>query len=94
MADKTIQTKLEHITKHILLTMKAGSNEWDINCGWCEEWALGGQRIVGGELKWLDELGIADINHCVLVLNWRFHDAQHPTGIDQLTELDIVRNMT
>lgn len=69
---------------------------WDINCGWCREWAERARSAVGGEVVWLDELGYDpdEFSHAVLLLDRRLYDAQHPEGVADANELDLVRGVS
>lgn len=46
---------MREITRQILIRFGL-ETAYDINCGWCEEWALAAQREFGGEVMWLDEV--------------------------------------
>lgn len=76
--------------------MPAGSCAWDINCGLCEEWAEAARLVVGGDCVWLDQVDDAyqDVAHCVLLLDGRYFDSQHPSGVDHPSELSIVRGVS
>ncbi len=66
--------------------------EWDINCGWCEEWAEEAYKRVGGMVVWFDDED--DPNHCVLYLDGLYYDAQHPEGVDDVELMDIFLGVT
>ena len=72
---------------------------WDINCGFCENWAVLAADKFGGHIEWhtipdedayLEGL-FFDISHCVLVLNNKYYDSQSYDGVDNVSELDIFR---
>lgn len=77
---------------------------WDINNGWCEEWAEAAKRRVGGEVVDLAALrtevfglpeGIfEDVAHVVLLLDGRFYDAQDLEGVDDPRQLQLVRGVS
>jgi hypothetical protein len=69
--------------------------EWDINCGWCEEWAEEAQRRYGGEVLDLVELGYDEDEyaHIIVCVDGRYYDSQHPTGVDRHEDLDVVRRV-
>jgi hypothetical protein len=68
---------------------------WDINCGYCEEWAEEAARRYGGEVLDLVELGYDEdaYSHIILCLGDRYFDAQHPLGVDAHEDLDVVRGV-
>ena len=77
---------------------------WDINCGWCEEWAEEAGRRLGGEVVDLSALKTSkfklprgvfeDVAHVVLLLDGRFYDAQDIEGVDDPRQLQLVRGVT
>lgn len=75
---------------------------WDVNCGWCEDWARAASRklgVVGSHYEnvfWLDEFDkkYEDVAHAVLRLDGRFYDAQHPEGVARLKDLDLVKGVS
>jgi len=72
---------------------------WDIGNGWCEEWAqlvVTRAREAGFAVSWDwyereypdgDSSYIAD--HCVVIFNGRFYDAEAPDGADSVWDLPI-----
>jgi len=60
---------------------------WDVNCGDCENWVQLAQMKYGGEECWLDD-------HVVLLLHGRYYDSQHPKGVDDWHDLDVVRQVS
>lgn len=68
---------------------------WDINCGWCEDWAMKAESKYGGELLWLEQIdeSYSDFSHAVLRLNGRFYDSQHPNGVASPSDLDLVKGV-
>jgi hypothetical protein len=73
---------------------------WDINCGECETWAEMAASLTGGKALWLDTILDVDpdetdllVNHCVLVLDGRYYDSQHPDGVDDVRDLDYMRGV-
>lgn len=73
---------------------------WDINCGWCETWALRARDLVGGEVLWLDELNPIygpdeeNIPHCVLCVDGWFYDSQNRRGVRRIEELHLVQGVS
>lgn len=69
---------------------------WDVNCGWCREWAERARSAIGGEVVWLDELGYDpdEFSHALLRLDGRLYDAQHLEGVGDASELDVVRGVS
>lgn len=73
---------------------------WDINCGYCETWAETAADSFGGKAIWLDTLNEnfgdkgLDVCHCVLVLNGRYYDSQHPNGVDSPWDMNIVNKVS
>ena len=62
-----------------------------INRGLCDEWANRVAEMTGGDAIWLDSLIDADlfpideqprIGHCVVHLEGRWHDSEHPDGVE------------
>ncbi len=71
--------------------------EWDINCGDCEDWAVGARKLLGGQEVWLEELidlEPEDLCHCVLLLDGRYYDSQHPDGVTNIEALDLVQKVS
>ncbi len=70
--------------------------EWHINTGLCEEWALLAKKAVGGEDVDVDGvLGTRGrYNHVVLHLDGRYYDSQHPEGVEDLRDLDLVKGVS
>lgn len=63
---------------------------WDINCGWCEEWANAVEKKVPGAVAdWYD---INDNDHCLVVYEGRYYDAECPQGVDKPEDLPIYNN--
>lgn len=64
---------------------------WDINDGWCEEWAnrvLG--LVPGAEAWWVDQLlPDSEIAHVVILYEGRYYDAERPDGVERLEDLPI-----
>jgi predicted GNAT family acetyltransferase len=77
---------------------------WDINNGWCEEWAEEARRRLGGEVADLaalryEKFGLPegifeDVAHVVLLLRGKFYDAQDPQGVSDPRQLHLVRGVT
>jgi hypothetical protein len=75
---------------------------WDVNCGWCEEWAEAASRkldVVGSHYEnvvWLDQISAKyeDMPHAVLKLHGRYYDAQHPEGVDHVKKLSLVKGVS
>lgn len=63
---------------------------WHINCGWCEEWAFLAQEYYGGEVFGLPE----PYAHVVLFLENKFYDSQHPDGVSNWEDMDLVKGVT
>lgn len=70
--------------------------EWDINCGWCEDWAMAAADAVGGDVVDLADLGMDpdEWSHYILVRAGRFYDAQDPEGVESIDALHLVRGVT
>ena len=69
---------------------------WDINNGWCREWAEEAVKRFGGEVVWLDQIDeeFEDVSHAVLVLGGLFYDAQNLEGVPNPRELDVVKGVS
>jgi len=79
---------------------------WDINDGWCEEWAEAAVRRIGGDAEAADlaslryeKFGLPegifeDVAHIVLLLDGRFYDAQDIEGVDDPRQLQLVRGVS
>ena len=89
-------TKLKPRITHFPGNLSDFPNAWDINCGWCEEWAIMAESKYGGEIIWLDQIDESyfDFGHAVLLLNGKFYDSQHPNGVSSPDELDLVKGIT
>lgn len=67
---------------------------WDVNNGYCEDWAEHAIRVFGeGESIFLEDYGYSDIAHVVLKLRGMYYDAQHPDGVKNLDDLSIVKRL-
>lgn len=92
------ETFLDRIRKQ---TGMPDTNAWDINTGWCEEWAVQAIKVLnGGEeddncyMAWVEEVDSGlDHNHIVLVYHGRYYDSQHPDGVDNVRDLSLVRGV-
>jgi hypothetical protein len=64
---------------------------WDINNGWCEEYANDVQTIAPSvDVVWLDGLlGDDAPAHCAILYQGRFYDAECISGVDDVHELPI-----
>jgi hypothetical protein len=79
---------------------------WDINDGFCEEWAEAAVRRIGGDAEVVDlaslryeKFGLPDdifedVAHVVLLLDGRFYDAQDIEGVDDPRQLQLVRGVS
>lgn len=69
---------------------------WDINDGWCSEWAYEAVKRFGGEVVWLDQLTaeFEDVSHAVLMIGEHFYDAQNLEGVQNPRELDVVKQVS
>jgi hypothetical protein len=77
---------------------------WDINDGWCEEWAGAAEAALGGEAVDLaalryEKFGLPDgvfedVAHTALLLRGRFYDAQDIEGVDDPRQLQLVRGVS
>ena len=79
---------------------------WDINDGFCEEWAEAAVRRIGGDAEVVDlaslryeKFGLPDgifedVAHTVLLLDGRFYDAQDIEGVDDPRQLQLVRGVS
>jgi hypothetical protein len=87
--------KLKPTLTHFPGNLPDFPNSWDINCGWCEEWAIMAEAKYGGEMIWLDQIDESyfDFGHAVLKLNERFYDSQHPNGVASPNDLDLVKGI-
>lgn len=101
MSDMTAEilsslTKLKPRITHFPGNLPDFPNAWDINCGWCEEWAIMAESKYGGEIIWLDQIDESyfDFGHAVLLLDGKFYDSQHPNGVSSPDELDLVKGIT
>lgn len=110
MAESELVAKLRAVTESVLDDMQRtgwfleASRErcfdrptaWDINCGWCEDWALAAAEAVGGDVVDVAEFGVDEdeIAHMVLMRDGRFHDAQDLDGVDAVEDLHVVRGVS
>lgn len=68
---------------------------WDINNGWCEEFAVRAAQKIGGDdyettyELWIDDLEDDAPAHCVLVHNGRYYDAECLDGVNDWHDLPI-----
>jgi hypothetical protein len=110
MADSAVVAQLRAVTDRVLDEMQQAGwfreasrvrcfdrpTEWDINCGWCCEWAETAVETVGGAMLDIAELGMDEEEwaHYVLVLDGRIYDAQDPDGVESVEALHLVRGVT
>ncbi|XAI97110.1 hypothetical protein [Dolichospermum phage Dfl-JY45] len=110
MTESDVAARLRAVTETVLDEMQRAGwfleasrvrqfdrpTEWDINCGWCEDWAMAAAEAVGGEVVDLGDLGMDpdEWSHIILVRNGRFYDAQDPDGVEELEALHLVRGVT
>lgn len=62
---------------------KTGEAVWDINCGWCYQFALILGRLVGRKTKY-----ISNNQHCWIEVDGVFYDSEHPNGTTDATKMD------
>ena len=88
--------KLKPTLTHFPGNLPDFPNPWDINCGWCEEWAIMAEEKYGGEMIWLDQIDESyfDFGHAVLRLNGKLYDSQHPNGVASPNDLDLVSRIS
>ncbi len=85
---------LIRIRNNILADMRTQGHinptAWDINNGWCEEFAMAAiDAIPGADMEDLyDEY---DLAHYAVVIDGRYYDAEAITGVDNPHELPIAR---
>jgi len=111
-----VHVAMEGVTAEILHRMEAARHSWmpealcawDINCGWCEEWAMLAQTVFPpgqAEVVWLDEVDprfgpdeATNCGHAVLMVKTPegpiYFDSQHPGGVRSVYDLDIVRQVS
>jgi hypothetical protein len=75
---------------------------YDINCGFCEEWAVYVcERLPGARVVWLDELtlnrNVSDhgdvlIAHCVIRYRGRLYDAETFAGVRFWYQVPVYKN--
>ncbi len=59
---------------------------WDINNGHCEAWASRAAELIPGAFTaWIDPA----VDHCVLVYDGKFYDADCPRGVDRWSQLPM-----
>jgi hypothetical protein len=100
MHGEELRRILDQVTEEILGQMREGfyyKGEfrfdpivWDINNGYCEDWAeraaeLLRERGQRAFTAWIDP----DVDHCVLVYNGKFYDADCPDGVDRWSQLPM-----
>lgn len=90
-----IRPVLEQVTEQILSTMRRDgfyyedvkrfdALVWDINNGHCEQWAYAAAELIPDAFPaWMDE------DHCVLVYQERFYDADCLDGVDDVENLPM-----
>lgn len=88
---------LDQVTQEILDRMRRDGFEyrgemrhdplvWDINNGHCEAWAQRAAELIPGAFTaWIDP----DVDHCVLVYDGRFYDADCPDGVHRWSQLPM-----
>lgn len=104
---RTVPDILRAVTEHVLDIMQNGGwwhervrrfdrpLPWDINNGWCEEWAEFAVEAIGrGHVTWLCDLDAERFDvgaHCVFVLDGWLYDAEVPDGVDRVDDLPFAR---
>jgi len=95
MHDEEIRRVLDQVTQEILERMRRAGfyyrkrvrydpTVWDINNGHCEAWAFRAAELIPGSFAaWIDT------QHCVLIYNGRFYDADCPQGTQNWEELPM-----
>lgn len=71
---------------------------YDINDGCCDDLANLvvedlRDELPGIEVVWLEDLGFADISHCVVRYLDVYYDAECPDGVDSPAKIPFVLNM-
>lgn len=91
-----IRPILEQVTEDVLSMMRRDGfyyegvkrfdpQVWDINNGYCEEWAYRVADLVPEAFPvWMDE------DHCVLVYRGRYYDADCLDGVDDVDDLPML----
>lgn len=63
---------------------------WDINCGFCDNWAEAVEkRVPGAVADWYEFNGN---DHCLVEYQGRYYDAECPEGVDSPELLPIYNN--
>ena len=95
MHGEELQRTLDRVTEEILDVMRRDGFwyrgqwrrdplVWDINNGWCDAWADRASDLIPGAFPvWVDT------EHCVLVYNGRFYDADCLQGVTDYKELPM-----
>jgi len=82
---------------------------WDINNGYCEDWAMAVEdEVEGAVMYWIEDLAPGDLglspvvvdkiaskapSHAVIVYKGRFYDAQTPEGVESPLDLPLMRGV-
>lgn len=95
MRDEEIRRILDQVTEEILGRMRLNGfyyrkrlrydpTVWDINDGHCYSWANRAAELIPGSFaQWIDP------QHCVLVYEGRFYDADCPQGVNRWRKLPM-----
>jgi hypothetical protein len=66
---------------------------YDINCGWCEEWAAAVEtRVTDATGVWLEEPSGLDYAHYAILFRGRWYDTECIDGVVDFHDLPLVRN--
>jgi|GEM_PF-4810999 len=72
---------------------------WDINCGWCREWAELAAERTDGVVAWVEDLIECDEPdslpcHAVLKLAGRYYDSQSIDGVVDARDLPLMKGIS
>jgi len=78
------------------LVLEYGMHPYDINCGWCEDFANtvadefeGARAEWGNKAESLFEQGHKPYLHCYIVYEGAYYDSEEPEGVDSPVKLPL-----
>lgn len=88
-------TERDKLLRDLERDRKGLMSVYDIDCGWCEDYAVAVcNRVQGATELWMNDLTpFEHICHCVIKYQGRYYDAECIDGVDELRFIPLYENV-